>query len=277
MRAIIHLSDLHFGRVDTPILAPLLRFIDESQPDLVVVSGDLTQRARTAQFREARAFLDQISFPLLVVPGNHDIPLHNLVARFARPLRKYCRYITSDLFPIYSDAEIAVVGLNTARSLTTKYGRINPAQIARVQERFSGIGSKVTKVVVTHHPFDLPPNYGDRRQLVGRAELAMAAMAECGVDLLLAGHLHLTHTALSFDRYRHDRHSALIVQAGTATSTRGRGEANSFNRLRIAPGRITLEHILWNPASRRLVAQKPIRFHRTAAGWKARSLASSRA
>ena len=277
MRTIIHLSDLHFGRVDQPILMPVLRFIHAAKPDLVVVSGDLTQRARTAQFLDARAFLDQVPFPLLVVPGNHDIPLHNLFARFARPLKKYRRHITADLFPFFRDTEIAVVGLNTARSLTTKYGRLNPTQIARLRARFRGIGSQVTKVVVTHHPFDLPPDYADRRQLVGGARFAMAAMAECGVDLLLSGHLHLTHTALTFGRYQLAGHSALIVQAGTATSTRGRGEANSFNCLRIKPGKITVEHILWNPSLQRLIAQNAAHFHRTATGWQARSLAPTRA
>ena len=276
MRTIIHLSDLHFGRVDPPILAPLLRYIHAAKPHLVVVSGDLTQRARAPQFRAARAFLDQVSFPLLVVPGNHDIPLHNLVARFTRPLEKYRRHITPDLFPFFRDPEIAVVGLNTARSLTTKYGRLNPAQIVRLRERFRGIGSKVTKVVVTHHPFDLPPDYADRRQLVGGARRAMTAMAECGVDLLLSGHLHLTHTVLSFGRYQIAGHSALIVQAGTATSTRGRGEANSFNCLRLARGRISVEHVLWNPRSQRWIAQDPVRFHRTAAGWQPRSLEPAR-
>lgn len=276
MRTIIHLSDLHFGRVDPPILAPLLRFIHAAKPDFVVVSGDLTQRARTAEFLAARAFLDQVSFPWLVVPGNHDIPLHNLVARFARPLQKYRRHLCADLSPFFRDPEIAVAGLNTARSLTTKYGRLNLAQIARLRERFRGIGNDITKVVVTHHPFDLPPGYADRRQLVGGAQLAMAAMAECGVDLLLSGHLHLSRTALTAGRYKLTGHSALVVQAGTATSTRGRGEANSFNCLRIEPGKISVEQILWNPDSQRLTAGDAAHFQRTAAGWQLRDPALRR-
>lgn len=271
MRTLIHLSDLHFGRVDVPILEPLLAYVVERKPDLVVVSGDLTQRARTAQFREARAFLDRVPFPLLVVPGNHDIPLHNLVARFARPLKKYRRFITADLCPFFRDEEIAVVGLNSARSLTTKYGRLNPTQLARLRERFRDIDSRVTKIVVTHHPFDLPPDHADPRQLVGGAREAMAAMAECGVDLLLSGHLHLTQTTLSSGRYQVPGHSALIVQAGTATSTRGRGEVNSFNCLGITPGKIRVEHIRWQPESLRLTAQKAENFHRTATGWRARA------
>jgi 3',5'-cyclic AMP phosphodiesterase CpdA len=268
MRTIIHLSDLHFGRVDPPILVPLLRFIHAAKPDLVVVSGDLTQRAHTAEFLAARAFLDQVPFPWLVVPGNHDIPLYNLVARFARPLQKYRRYLCADLSPFFRDPEIAVAGLNTARSLTTKYGRLNPAQIARLRDRFRRIEDEITKVVVTHHPFDLPPGYADRRQLVGGAHAAMAAMAECGVDLLLSGHLHVTHTALTAGRYKLTGHSALVVQAGTATSTRGRGEANSFNCVRIEPGKISVEQILWNPGPQHLTLGDAAQFQRTAAGWQ---------
>ena len=270
MRTIIHLSDLHFGRVDQLILAPLLHFIRAAKPDLVVISGDLTQRARTVEFLAARAFLDQVPSPLLVVPGNHDIPLHNLVARFARPLHKYRRYLCADLAPFFRDPEIAVAGLNTARSLTTKYGRLNPAQIARLRERFRGIGNEITKVVVTHHPFDLPPGYVDCHQLVGGAQAAMIAMAASGVDLLLAGHLHLTHTALTTARYKLAGHSALVVQAGTATSTRGRGETNSFNCLQIEPGKISVEQILWNPGPQRLTRGGPAHFQRTAAGWQPR-------
>src|SRR6266849_8571631 len=110
MRVIVHLSDIHFGRVDTRLIAPLVETVKEIKPDLVAVSGDLTQRARSHQFREARAFLDSLPHPQIIVPGNHDVPLHNVLARFAQPLDKYKRYITDDLHPAYVDEEIVVVG-----------------------------------------------------------------------------------------------------------------------------------------------------------------------
>ena len=118
MRTIVHLSDLHFGKVDQALLAPLRTLIDQLEPHVVVVSGDLSQRARSAEFQAARGYLDSLPGPQIVVPGNHDVPLYNIFSRFLTPLVKYQRYVTDDLSPEYVDDEIAVLGINTARSMT---------------------------------------------------------------------------------------------------------------------------------------------------------------
>lgn len=248
MRTLVHLSDLHFGRVDQSLITPLTTLIARTAPDVLIVSGDLTQRARSSEFIAARTFLDTLSPPRIVVPGNHDISLHNLLDRFVRPLARYTRYITNDLQPFYEDAEIAIAGINTARSLTVKDGRINQSQITQLQDRFRGVSDDVVKVVVSHHPFDLPGNYATRK-LVGHANAAVDALATSGVDLLLAGHLHASHAGTTALRYPINGYAALTVQAGTATSTRGRGEANSFNIIRIEAQQITIERITWNIAS----------------------------
>src|SRR5437868_11294779 len=118
MRVIAHLSDLHFGRIDRAVLDVLEGEVTARRPDLVVVSGDLTQRARTSEFRNARKFLDELTFPQIVVPGNHDVvPMYYPLERWRAPLQKFRRYITDDLVPFYADGEIAVLGINTARSL----------------------------------------------------------------------------------------------------------------------------------------------------------------
>ena len=117
MRTIVHLSDLHFGRIDPAILDPLAALIVSMRPDVVVVSGDLTQRARKAQFQGARAYLDRLPKPQVVVPGNHDVPLYRVWERFLSPLGKYRRHFDDDLEPDFIDDEIAVIGINTARSL----------------------------------------------------------------------------------------------------------------------------------------------------------------
>ncbi len=269
MRSIVHLSDLHFGRVDAALLAPLIATVARIAPDLVAVSGDLTQRARAAQFEQARAFLDALPSPQIVVPGNHDVPLHNVLTRAFRPLQKYRRYITDDLRPFFSDGKIAVLGINTARSLTFKNGRISEEQLACVRERFSQVAAGVTRIVVTHHPLDLPAG-GDEKDLVGRSHFAMRTFAECGVDVLLAGHLHLGHVGNTAARYAIADHAALVVQAGTATSTRGRGETNSFNVIRIERPDIVVERWNWNARIKTFEPTAPEHFRLDAGAWGAR-------
>jgi 3',5'-cyclic AMP phosphodiesterase CpdA len=247
MRTIVHLSDLHFGRIDETLLEPVVRTVAEIKPNVVVVSGDLTQRARSQQFKDAREFLDKLPSPQIIVPGNHDVPMHNVFARFLQPLDKYKEYITDDLSPFYADDELAVMGINTARSLTIKDGRINETQIAAISERLCPYPDEVVKIIVTHHPFDLPEGHHRDEDLVNRAQLAMEALARCGADVLLAGHLHVSHTGHSSARYKIAGHSALVVSAGTATSTRGRGETNSFNVLRVKHPFINVERLSWQP------------------------------
>jgi 3',5'-cyclic AMP phosphodiesterase CpdA len=246
-------------------LDPLLTVVRDVAPDVVAISGDLTQRARSYQFQQARSFLDALPKPQIVVPGNHDIPLHNLFARFLEPLTKYKLYITDDLQPVYEDEEVAIVGVNTARSLTFKGGRINETQVSRLREKFCSFGEEVVKVVVTHHPFDLPEGHHER-DLVGRAQMAMTGLAECGADLFLAGHLHISHTGHT-KRYNIHGYSALVVQAGTATSTRERGEVNSFNLLRIAYPAITVEKFAWNASTTSFAVSTVEQFKHTAEGW----------
>lgn len=266
MRTLIHLSDLHFGRVDEALLAPLKEQIARLAPDLLVVSGDLTQRARRREFLAARAFLDTLPVPRLVVPGNHDVPLYNVARRFLAPLGRYCRYITPELEPVYLDDEIAVLGINTARALTFKHGRVNPLQLARLRARLEQLAPQLTKIIVTHHPFDLPPDFGEAR-LVGLAPQAMDMFAACGVDLLLAGHMHASHAGNTAARYEFPGYAALMVQAGTATSTRGRGAANAFNLLRIGSARIEVRHYSWQAGRAAFVEGAADRFERSGGIW----------
>ena len=249
-RTLVHLSDIHFGKVDPSIIEPLLRAVHQINPNVVVVSGDLTQRARTTEFIDARAFLDRLPAPQIVVPGNHDVPLYNIYGRFVGQLGQYQRHITPDLEPAYVDDEIAVLGTNTARSLAWKGGRVNFRQIARIKERLGELDTRVIKIVVTHHPFDLPQGFTESH-LVGGARMAMGHLAECGADLLLAGHMHVSAVCRTVLRYQIAGHSALVVQAGTAASTRGRGELNSFNRLHTESGAVTIERWSWSSRGRR--------------------------
>lgn len=266
MRSIVHLSDTHFGRVNQHVIEPMIAAIAGIAPDLVAVAGDLTQRARARQFKDARAFLDRLPAPQIVVPGNHDVPLHNVAARFLQPMRGFRRYITDDLRPFHGDDEMAVLGVNTARSLTIARGRLNDVQIAWMTERLSACGPGVVKIIVTHHPFDVPEGH-DERQMVRRARLAMEGLARCGADVFLAGHLHVSHTSRSVMRYDIAGHSALLVQSGTSASDRGRGEANSFNVLRIDRPTIAVERFEWQPGRGVFGQVTDQRFRHTPDGW----------
>ncbi|HET9646364.1 MAG TPA: metallophosphoesterase family protein [Burkholderiaceae bacterium] len=266
MRTLVHLSDLHFGRTDEELLGPLIECVHALAPDLVVVSGDLTQRARRGQFREAAEFLSRLPQPQLVVPGNHDVPLYDVFSRFFRPLARYRRYIERSLCPVFFDEELAVLGLNTARSLVIKNGRVSRLQMRRVREHLSGLPDEVVKVIVTHHPFD--SRSGDEGDLIGRAREGMGVFAECGVDLLLAGHLHASGSHDSGERYALQGYEALIVGAGTATSTRGRGERNSFNRVRVQPRDVEVERYEWQPETRGFVPAGAQRFLRRDRAWE---------
>lgn len=271
MRTIVHLSDIHFGKVDYAVVGRLKEKIAEIKPHLVIVSGDLTQRARSHQFIEARAFLEALPQPQIVVPGNHDVPMYNVFARFFAPLKKYKRYISKNLQPFYKDEEIAVVGVNTARSLTIKDGSINDRQVSQIREKMCELNDKMLKIVVTHHPFDLPAGF-DEDDIVDNADEAMPRIADCGADVFLSGHLHVSHISHTAERYKLDSgRSALVIQAGTATSTRGRGEANSFNLIEFEHPRLTVKRLECVKTETGFVQAESQEFAQTEKGWSSAS------
>jgi 3',5'-cyclic AMP phosphodiesterase CpdA len=270
MRTLVHLSDLHFGRIDPGLVDPLRRAVVALQPDLVAISGDFTQRARRSQFAAARAFVDSLEAATLAVPGNHDIPLYNVLARFVTPLARYRAYISDELEPEYRDDEMIVVGVNTARSLAIGEGRISEHQVDRVLQRLAAVPPPVLRVIVTHHPFDLPPGV-EARRLLGRSLMAMQRLAAANADLFLSGHLHISHVSHAVDRYDLAGHSALIVQAGTV-STRGRGEQPSFNVLRLQRPEIELARHTWDQAAASFISSMVGRYrHSGTRGWTVES------
>ena len=267
MKMIAHISDIHFGREEPDVVERLVEKICELQPDALVVSGDLTQRARKTQFEQARAMLDRLPMPQIVVPGNHDVPLYNVVQRFINPLDKYKKYISEELQPFYCDDELAIAGINTARSLTIKGGRINGKQVAEIRLRMADLPEEMLKVVVTHHPFDVPDNV-DEKDIVGRATKAMPLIAESGADVFLSGHLHVSHIGHSARRYKLESgRNALIIQAGTAASVRERGEENSFNLIEWDRPFLTVKRFQCSVSSAGFLLATDEQFTQSEAGW----------
>jgi 3',5'-cyclic AMP phosphodiesterase CpdA len=246
MRLIAQISDLHFGAHEPAVVDALEAKLAELRPHLVVVSGDLTQRARRVQFREADAFLRRLEahgLPLIVVPGNHDIPLYNVVRRLFAPLGRYCRIVARGRSAFYHDEEIAALGLFSAHGLTIKDGRLTRLQIAQIPRVFGHLPRDVIKLLVTHHPLvPLPDEEGHRDQALRGADRALAAVREAHVHLILAGHNHAASADVGGPKLATDA-QVMVVQAGTATSWRRRGTPNSFNLLRITQGRLTLDQL----------------------------------
>lgn len=244
MRTIAHISDLHFGAIDPPLLDGLAADLADRKPDLLVISGDLTQRARPGQFRRAVEYLKRLPMPQLVVPGNHDVPKINVLARFLAPMAAYERFVTTDLFPAYRDDELMVVGLNSARSFTHKSGWLSTRQVERAKAMFAEAGRGKFKVLVTHHPF-VPPPRKRNADVILRGESYLPMLEEAGVDVLLAGHLHMAYHDDLRSHYKASRDSVLSVQAGTATSSRRRGEPNAYNWVTVSPGLCTVAVRAW--------------------------------
>ena len=250
MPRLIHLSDLHFGAHDPKLVDAVEQRIDDAKPDLVVISGDFTQRARTEQFEQACQFLERLKaagHEVLGVPGNHDVPLYDVLRRFLSPLTRYRRFIDESLCPFHELPGAAVLGINTARSLTFKDGRINQDQVTYIRDTFSRTRADTARILVTHHPlFALPVGDGpELGKAIGRQEVALDAVAEAGVDLLLAGHNHRASTHHAKDLVT-DAGPALVIQAGTATSTRLRDEEQSFNLLEVGNAEVTVAVQAWD-------------------------------
>ncbi|PYF08111.1 3',5'-cyclic AMP phosphodiesterase CpdA [Rhodobacter viridis] len=234
MIRLLHLSDLHFGRTHPELIAPLVAAVQRLAPDLVLLSGDITQRAREAQFRQAQAFLDRIERPWLAVPGNHDIPLDRPVLRFLRPFGGYRAAICDDLYPVRELPGVTVLGFNTATPRHWQAGRIRRGGFATLLARVrKAVQAGRQVVVVAHHPFTQPDD-SDKTLLAGAAD-ALEAMAEAGVGMLCTGHLHLWRTQPFVTREGAAR--VLQLQVGTGLSTRERGEPNDFGVIDLAPDR----------------------------------------
>ncbi|SAK91070.1 Ser/Thr protein phosphatase family protein [Caballeronia arationis] len=240
MTLLLQVSDPHFGTERPRVVDALLRLVDSMPPDLVVMSGDLTQRARRAQFRAARTFVDRLApTPAIVVPGNHDIPLFNLFARVFHPYANHQRVFGVDLEPVFDSPALLVITLNTTRPYRHKDGEVSMQQVRRVAERLERATPAQLRIVVTHQPVAVTRAQDETNLLHGR-ERAVQRWARAGADLVMGGHIHLPYVLPLHDTFANLPRRVWAVQAGTALSSRVRGTIdNSVNLIRYdqaAPG-----------------------------------------
>lgn len=233
MNVVLHISDPHFGTERKQVVTALERLAHAQAPALVILSGDITQRALKAQFTAAAAFMDRLAIPSrLVIAGNHDIPLFDLATRLLWPYSRYKRAFGSDLEPIYETPDLLVIGVRTTRRYRHIEGEVSTRQIQRVAHRLKQAGEKQLRIVVTHQPVHVMHD-ADQEHLLRGHERAIKQWAEAGVDLILGGHIHRPFTCGLHDRLADMRHPVWAVQAGTAVSARIRHDSsNSVNLIR---------------------------------------------
>ena len=226
MKKIVHISDLHFGTEDEKILISLIDDIKNTSPNLIAVSGDLTQRARTKEYLKAKSFLEHLKFPQVIIPGNHDIPLYNLLGRIKNPFKKFDAYFDKELRE-YNDDQLYVVGLNSVRNLRWKSGKLSSEQLEIGAAEFGESDKNIIRVLVIHHNLFHISSRRDAVKLFKSKRLREWLM-ENHIDLVLFGHDHksMVEPVLFDDDEFID---FILIQAGTATSKRTRGVPNSYN------------------------------------------------
>ena len=240
MTSLMQISDPHFGTARPVVMQALAQLAKAQKPDVLVLSGDITQRARASEFAQARAFCDSLEIPrLLAIPGNHDIPLFNLFQRLFSPYGRYLAAFGPELEPVMSTPLLHVIGVKTTRRRRHKNGEISPAQTARVVAELGRSDPAQLRIVVVHQPVHVMHTEDQHDRLRGW-EPAVHAWSQAGADIVMGGHIHLPSLCDLSARLGGLKRRFWCVQAGTALSTRVRaGNPNSVNLLRYqGPGRL---------------------------------------
>ena len=240
MSLVLQVSDPHFGTERPEVVVALERLCARLRPDLLLMSGDITQRARRSQFERARAFVDRLAVPAtLIIPGNHDIPLFNLPQRLLAPYRNFRRAFGAELAPQFENADLLALGVNTTRWWRHADGEVSAAQVQAVAQRLQRSRQQRPaqwRLVVVHQPVAVTRPQ-DRHNLLHGHEQALRAWSAAGADMVLGGHIHLPYVLALHRQMAGLPNPIWAVQAGTAVSHRVRAEAgNSVNVVRADAG-----------------------------------------
>lgn len=265
MIRLLHLSDPHFGAADPVVAEAFLKRARELAPDLTLLSGDLTMRARRCELAAARAFVDALPEPRLVIPGNHDIPgFNHPYDRFFRPFRRYRGTFGHELEPELRLPGIHVVGLNSTRAFgfhaDWSEGRIARGSLARAGRRFDKASGGL-RVLVLHHPLLAPAGHG--RSVVDPLPDLLDLIGGQRIDLVLCGHFHRSHLeCLGPD----PSWNGIVSQAATVCSTRLQGEPQGFHEIHADGDRIAITRHAFHAG--RFTAEVTACFRRGPAGWR---------
>jgi 3',5'-cyclic AMP phosphodiesterase CpdA len=255
---ILHVSDLHFGSRDDPVLEQGLgTLIERVRPELVIASGDLTHRGRGDQHERAAVFLRSLGLPLLAVPGNHDIP-YTVPARFTSTWREFERqWQTTE--PEYSSPAVFAIGLNSVRPWLHQWGMLRRSQLARAAVRLATAPQGALRVVVLHHHVVGAP-WRSRKRPVARRNHVLGTLVDAGAELILAGHIH--QAAVS------ERREFEVVTGGERAVTvsvapglgqprpNRRGEARGLHVYEVDPERLVVRTFIWQSSDWGLTAER---------------------
>jgi 3',5'-cyclic AMP phosphodiesterase CpdA len=226
---LLQISDTHFGTEVGTVVQALQKRIAELEPNLVVLTGDITQRARRDEFIKAKVFLDSLGpVAKFCCPGNHDIPLFDLFTRFLNPYRTYTSILQLPLEIFYSSEDAELLMLNSTSRFRHVDGVLEMKYLKKHLEQFSSSNQK-WKIVAFHHPMDCKQAV-DQKNILRNSQEAMQALSGKGVDLVMGGHIHDPFTTTSVQKYPQLSKKMLISVCGTGVSSRTRRNApNSFN------------------------------------------------
>jgi 3',5'-cyclic AMP phosphodiesterase CpdA len=230
---LLHLSDLHFGRIEAPILHDLQVYLDQRQAeiDLIILTGDMTQRAKVSEFKAARQFLTTLPSPLFLVPGNHDVPLFNLCERFLSPYKRFIKYLGPFSQQTYLDDHFAVFGLWTTDNFSAKSGKWISEDLKKMKIFFSSVGPEKIRIIAAHHP---------PQKIKSNLDKNWTYILRQDPHFILWGHEHVSSVHIPDEQKRFP----ILISAGTSTSSRLRAEANSFNVITFDLRRVRVETLI---------------------------------
>jgi 3',5'-cyclic AMP phosphodiesterase CpdA len=245
---LFHISDVHFGVEDRAALAAVAEAVAREQPDAVVCTGDLTQRAKHSEYARAADWFAALGVPVVLEPGNHDMPYYNPWERFTDPFRRYNR-LRAAVADGFESPDVVLVPLRTTVSAQTRFpwsdGVVKPAALSQTLDAIATLkaaGDPRTIIVTAHHP--LLGDEGKPKNPTIGGDAAFAAIAAAGAHAVISGHVHVP-----FDQNRTSGGQTMrMIGTGTLSTRLRHGSPASWRVIECAPGGVIATHLRLAPA-----------------------------